>query len=133
MEEKGMKTFIKRGLCLGGMAILIAGSFIGRVNAESRSITINSKGRFLYTDTETGQSVLLDAADFARIADQLTKIEAEVNSQKTTVNNYNKQITQLTNDLTEIENALNRLDSEVNVKVERWDNATQSLYLVPVQ
>lgn len=128
-----MKSFIKKGICLGGIVLFMAGNFMGSVNAENRSITINSKGRFLYTDAETGKTVLLDAEDFSRLANQLIKVEEEVSSQKTTVNNYNKQITQITNDLTEIENILNRLDSEVNVRVERWDNATQSLYLMPVQ
>lgn len=128
-----MKTFIKRGICLGIIVLFMAGNFIGSVNAENRGITINSKGRFLYMDEETGQTVLLDAEDFAKLANQLVKVEEEVSTQKTAVNNYNKQITQITNDLTDIENTINRLDSEVNVRVERWDNVTQSLYLIPVQ
>lgn len=128
-----LKKRMKRGLCLTGMSLLIAGGFIGSVHAEGKSITINSKGRFLYTDVETGQTVLMDAEDFTKIAGQLTQIEEEVNNQKTTVNNYSKQFTEIINDLTDVENTINRLDSEVNVKVDRWDDKTQSLYLVPVQ
>lgn len=126
MKKMKNKELVKKGIVVMGMALVVALNLSGDVKAGNGTVTINSQGRFLYTDAKSGKSVLLDADDFKRIADQITRIDGDLTQIDTKINNLNTTVQSVNTTIQEVQ-------SDVNIKVERWDADTQTLYLVPVE